>query len=97
MQHNVKQQEKRKVSLNVNFQKNVKFGDPRRTPKSPRSGPENEKKVKNDGFFDAPVGVTVLDVFFYQFSFDFSCFFEMCFLVFFDNFEKTKKCSKHYK
>ena len=72
MQHNVKKQEKRKVSLDVTFQKNVKFGDLRRTPKSPRSGPENEKNVKNDGFFDAPVGVTVLDVFFHRFSFDFS-------------------------
>ena len=90
MQHNVKKQEKRKVSLDVTFQKNVKFRDPRRTPKSPRSGPENEKKVKNDVLFDAPVGVTVLGGFFHRFFIIFPCFFDAFFLVFFNCFEKWK-------
>ena len=90
MQHNVKKQEKRKVSLDVTFQKNVKFRDPRRIPKSPRSGPENEKKVKNDVLFDAPVGVTVLGGFFHRFFIIFPCFFDAFFLVFFNCFEKWK-------
>ena len=90
MQRNAKKQEKQKGSPDPIFQKNVKFTDPGWTPKSSRSGPESEKKVENDVFFDAPVGVTVLGGFFHRCSIDFSCFFDAIFLAFFDSFEKWK-------
>ena len=69
MQRNAKKQEKQKGSPDPIFQKNVKFTDPGWTPKSSRSGPESEQKVKNDVLFDATVGVTVLGgSFFRQFQ-----------------------------
>ena len=99
MQRDTKKHEKQKGSPDPVFQKNVKFTDPGWTPKSPRSGPESEKKVKNDVLFDATVGVTVLGGFFHRFSIDLSCLF--CFFVvlffldafvlaFFDSLEKWK-------
>ena len=90
MQRDTKKQEKQKGSPDPIFQKNVKFTDPGWTPKSPRSGPESEQKVKNDVLFDATVGVTVLGGFFHRFSINFSSFFDAFFLVFFDSFEKWK-------
>ena len=90
MQRNAKKQEKQKVSPDPIFQKNVKFTDPGWTPKSSRSGPESEKKVKNDVLFDATVGVTVLGGFFHRFSIDVSRLLNAFFLAFFDSFETWK-------
>ena len=84
MQRNAKKQEKQKGSPDPIFQKNVKFTDPGWIPKSPRSGPQNKKKVKNDVLFDATVGVTVLGGFFHVFSIDFSVFFDALFPSFFE-------------
>ena len=50
MQCNAKKQEKQKGSPDPIFQKNVKFTDPGWTPKSPRSGPESEKKSEKHRF-----------------------------------------------
>ena len=94
MQRNTKKQEKQKGSPDPIFQKNVKFTDPGWTPKSSRSGPESEKEVKNDGFFDAPVGVTVLGGFFHRFSIKFSCFFSMRFVSYFSIVSKNGKVLK---
>ena len=88
MQRDTKTQEKHKGSLYPIFQKNVKFTDPGWTPKSPQSGPESEKTVKNDVVFDATVRVTVLGGVFHRCSIVFSCLFDAFFLVFSDSFEK---------
>ena len=90
MQRNAKKQEKQKGSPDPIFQKNVKFTDPGWTPKSPRSGPQNKKKLKNDVLFDATVGVTVLGGVFHRFSIDVSCCFDAIFRAFFDSFENRK-------
>ena len=93
MQRNAKKQEKQKVSPDPIFQKNVKFTDPGWTPKSPPSGPESEKNVKNDVLFDATVGVTVLGGFFHRFFVFFWCVVSRIFR----QFRKTEKGLKHYK
>ena len=90
MQRNAKKQEKQKGSPDPIFQKNVKFTDPGWTPKSSRSGPESEKKVKNDVLFDATVGVTVLGGFFHRFFVFFRC-------VFFSHFSTASKNRKVLK
>ena len=68
----------------------MKFTDPGWISKSPRSGPESEKKVKNDVLFDATVGVIVLGGFVHRFFVDLSCFFDAFVLACFDSFEKRK-------
>ena len=68
MQRNAKKQEKTRVSPDPIW---GSPGDPRRTPKSPRSGLGSGKEVKNVVFYAVPVGVIVLDVFFHRFSIDF--------------------------
>ena len=97
MQRDTKKQEKQKGSPDSIFQTNVKFTDPGWTPKSHRSGPESEKKVKNDALFDATVGVTVLAGFFHRFSIDVSCVFRCVCSRIVRQFRKTEKCLKHYR
>ena len=97
MQRNAKKQEKHKGSPDPIFQKNVKFTNPGWTPKSSRSGPESEKQVENDVFFDAPVGVTVLGGFFHRFSIDFPSSFRVFSMRFFSHCSTVSKNGKVLK
>ena len=97
MQRNAKKQEKQKVSPDPIFQKNVKFTDPGWTPKSSRSGPESEQKVKNDVLFDATVGVTRFGRVFPPIFHRFFVFFRCVFSRISRQFRKTEKCLKQCK